>query len=143
MVSFGLGQEVRSRSVEFKKMFTVQEAEETLPLVKRIVRDILATAGTIRVHLREPDHERTDSQLSRSQNELDEYLAELESIGCFFKDWDYSIGLVDFPSQIDGETVFLCWRSDEEKLAFYHRIDDGYRGRRPIPAATRQRGPTE
>ena len=54
-------------------------------------------------------------------------------MGCSFKDWNFSIGLVDFPAVIDGETVFLCCRSDEGKLAWYHRIEDGYQRRRPLP----------
>ena len=54
-------------------------------------------------------------------------------MGCFFKDWNFSIGLVDFPTVIDGETVFLCWRSDEGQLGWYHRIEEGYQGRRPLP----------
>jgi hypothetical protein len=43
------------------------------------------------------------------------------------------MGLIDFPAIIDDEQVFLCWRSDEPELAFYHRIEGGYAGRRPLP----------
>ena len=63
-------------------------------------------------------------------------LLELDEMGCFFKDGNFSVGLVDFPSQIDGETVFLCWRSDESGLSWYHTIDEGFQGRRPLPNAS-------
>ncbi|RPI70946.1 MAG: DUF2203 family protein, partial [Ignavibacteriales bacterium] len=43
------------------------------------------------------------------------------------------IGLVDFPSIINNKEVFLCWRSDEDEIKFYHDIDSGYSGRKPIP----------
>ena len=54
-------------------------------------------------------------------------------MGCFYKDWDFELGLVDFPALVRGELVFLCWRSDEPALRFYHRMEEGYAGRRPLP----------
>jgi hypothetical protein len=113
--------------MEFKRLFTQREAESALPLVRRIVADILETAHKIR-QLEENDDERPGLEA-----ELVENLHELEAMGCYFKDWNFSIGLVDFPAMIDGETVFLCWRSDEKELAWYHRIEDGFQGRKPLP----------
>jgi hypothetical protein len=116
--------------MEFKRLFTRSEAESTFPLVRQIVGDILATAGRVR-GLAEDDPE-----VPRLQDELAAQVRELEEMGCFYKDWNFTIGLVDFPSVIDGETVFLCWRSDEPSLAWYHPVDEGFQGRRPLPAVT-------
>ena len=116
------------RSMEFKKLFTCQEAESTLPLVRQIVDDILETARKIR-ELPEDDK----NNLPRLQDDLKEHMLELDEMGCFFKDWDFSVGLVDFPSVIDGATVFLCWRSDEKELGWYHPVEEGFAGRRPLP----------
>ena len=116
--------------MEFKRLFTRQEAERALPLVSRIVADILKTAG----HIRELGE--SDARLGHYEAELQDCLAELEGIGCYYKDWSYSVGLVDFPAVIDGEQAFLCWRSDETGLAWYHGIEEGYRGRRPLPKST-------
>lgn len=113
--------------MEFKRLFTREEAERTLPLVRQIVEDILSTARRIR------ELPRDDDQAPRLEAELQEHLLELESMGCYYKDWNFSVGLVDFPGIVDGETVFLCWRSDESELAWYHRIEDGFRGRKPLP----------
>jgi len=74
-----------------------------------------------------------DGDLPGLEAELQEHLREIEEIGCFFKDGDFSVGLVDFPAVIDGETVFLCWRSDESELAWYHPVEEGFGGRRPLP----------
>ncbi|HUI70054.1 MAG TPA: DUF2203 domain-containing protein [Spirochaetia bacterium] len=115
--------------MEFKRLFTPQEAQNTLPLVRQIVGDILEAGRKIR------DTSEDDDEFPRLQGELEEHLAELASMGCYFKDWDFSVGLVDFPAVIDGETVFLCWRSDESQLAWYHRIEDGYQGRKPLPGS--------
>jgi hypothetical protein len=113
--------------MEFQRLFTRQEAERALPLVRRIVADILEKAAGIRALGGD------DERLPGLEAELQEYLQELEEMGCFFKDWNFSVGLVDFPAVIDGETVFLCWRSDESELGWYHRLEDGYQGRRPLP----------
>jgi len=116
--------------MEFKRLFTRSEAESALPLVRQIVGDVLEAARRIR-ELEEDDEERPGQQAR-----LEEHLQELEDMGCFFKDWNFSVGLVDFPADLDGETVFLCWRSDESELAWYHPVEEGYQGRRPLPEAS-------
>lgn len=115
----------------FKKHFTVQEAVKTLPLVKRIVRDILDTSHQIRTlsAMLEKENE-NHPQIESLMDELKSYFAELEEMGCFYKDWSYSIGLVDFPAIIDEKEVFLCWRSDESEIRYYHEIQAGYAGRK-------------
>ena len=61
------------------------------------------------------------------------FLSELEDLGCHYKDWNFEIGLVDFPAIIDDEEVLLCWRSDEDELMYYHSVEGGYAGRTRIP----------
>jgi len=118
----------------FKKYFTVQDAVRTLPLVKRIVKDILDTSHQIRSLTTVLEEESKDHpQIEALLDELKSYIAELEEMGCFYKDWNFSIGLVDFPAMIDGKEVFLCWRSDEPEIRYYHEIEAGYAGRKLIP----------
>jgi hypothetical protein len=45
---------------------------------------------------------------------------------------DLDEGLVDFPALHRGETVLLCWRLGEDEIRFWHRVDDGFAGRRPL-----------
>ncbi len=113
--------------MEFKQIFTREDAQRALPLVRRIVEDILATARRIR------ELPQDDEEIPRLEAQLQEHMLELEEMGCYYKDWNFSIGLVDFPAILDGETVFLCWRSDEPELAWYHRVEEGYRGRKRLP----------
>ena len=120
------------RDHDFPRLFTVHEAQRTLPLVRAIVQDVLDLGARARDVLSGRVQEPTIDEL---QDELREHLGELAGIGCYYKDWNFQIGLVDFPALIDGEVVFLCWRSDEPELRYYHRIEDGYAGRRPLPGA--------
>lgn len=116
------------------KYFSPSEAVRTLPLVKKIVSDILTDASQLRIISSSiaVNAEKDPDIIKLTQN-IEGYLKELEEIGCFFKDWNFQLGLVDFPSIIDGKEVMLCWRSDEESIMYYHGISDGYVGRKPIP----------
>jgi hypothetical protein len=50
--------------------------------------------------------------------------------GCVVKDLE--LGLLDFPSLINNEEVFLCWKLGEDRIRFYHRQDEGFAGRKPL-----------
>jgi hypothetical protein len=121
---------------ETAKLFTPEEASRTLPLVGKIVEDILATGSAMRERSAHPNP---------TAEQVDEYdvlaaklralMDELEALGCYYKDWSFEVGLVDFPSVIDGREVLLCWRSDEPRLQYYHGLDEGFAGRMLIPDA--------
>lgn len=54
----------------------------------------------------------------------------IHATGCVVK--DIEIGLLDFPSRLNGQEVFLCWRLGEDRIRFYHGMDEGFAGRKPI-----------
>jgi hypothetical protein len=116
------------------KFFSIAEANRTLPLVKNIVRDILDNATEMRLIAEElAGNLDEDSRIKKLASEIDGFMLELEEIGCYFKDPNFKIGLVDFPSMIDGEDVLLCWRSDEDEIRYYHNLESGYSSRKLIP----------
>lgn len=119
--------------MEQTRYFTPQEANRTLPLVKRIVQDIQEKGQRLhRLAGELGEAAADDPEVKRLIDELNGFFGELEQIGCSYKDPNFTLGLVDFPAIIDGEEVELCWRSDEPRVAFYHG-PEGYAGRRPIP----------
>ena len=60
-------------------------------------------------------------------------IERLQEFGCLVKDLD--IGLIDFPTLFHGEEVYLCWKLGESGIRFWHGVDEGFRGRKPIDAA--------
>jgi hypothetical protein len=76
----------------------------------------------------------TAASLRMESNNLQETirsaLERIHSTGCIVKDLD--VGLLDFPSRMNGEAVYLCWRLGEDRIRFYHRQDEGFAGRKPI-----------
>ena len=115
------------------KFFTPQEANLRLPYIRQIVDDILVKGKRLQgfaiMPHQTPDIVQEGRQLEEEINAL---MKELEGIGCYFKDWNFEIGLVDFPAIIHGKEVLLCWRSDEPAVEWFHGFEDGYSGRMPI-----------
>jgi hypothetical protein len=103
-------------------------------LVKNIVRDILQTTREMRLIAEEVNNGiEDDIRIKKLANDVNGFLSELEEIGCYYKDTKFQIGLVDFPAMIESEEVYLCWRSDEDDILYYHEMDSGYSGRKLIP----------
>ena len=115
------------------KYFTPEEANRTLPLVKKIVKDILDYSFELKTISDSIVNLEENQEAQNLISDIKGFMAELEEIGCYYKDWNFSVGLVDFPAIIDGEEVYLCWKSDEESIIYYHAISDGFKGRKLIP----------
>ena len=115
------------------KFFTPQEANLRLPYIRKIVDDILVKGKRLQAFAILP-HQTSDIQQEgrHLEEEINALMKELEAIGCYFKDWNFEIGLVDFPAIIHGKEVLLCWRSDEPAVEWFHGFQDGYSARMPI-----------
>ena len=133
------------------KQFTLAQATATLPLVRHIVADIMTqyrqwqelvrefevVAASSRAELPDPRADQLQRQAQSLATDIESFVAELTALGVEFKGYD--LGLVDFPSEIDGRPALLCWRYGEPSIAFYHDAESGYAGRRPIPMAALSR----
>jgi len=70
------------------------------------------------------DVERESQALAKTIDEIDEHGAQVK---------DLDEGLIDFPALRGSETVLLCWKLDEDEIRYWHRVEDGFAGRRPLP----------
>lgn len=133
-----------------RKYFTLAEANRTLPLVKRIVGDImtlhpqwrdLVSRYEVVAAQAKPEwgesREQLDlrNQIENVAREINGYLLELEQIGCVFKGFDE--GLVDFYGKLEGRDIFWCWKTGEERIEHWHELEAGYAGRQPVPEVVR------
>ena len=116
-----------------KKIFTLEEANRRIPLVKRIVADILSKGRKLKGLSLFEETPSVKQEKDALLEQMEKLMCELENLGCYFKDWNFEVGLVDFPAIIEEREVLLCWRSDEPKIEWYHGFNDGYAGRKPIP----------
>ena len=61
---------------------------------------------------------------------LVEIVNRIQETGVLVKDLD--IGLVDFPSLLEGEEIYLCWKLGEDRIGFWHGTDEGFTNRKPL-----------
>jgi len=125
-------------------LFTVERANRTLPLVRKIVEDVVRQHRLWREKILELDlvastaragepRERAEELEREAQvlaREIDGFQHELEELGIQLK--DRRLGLVDFPSDMNGRPILLCWRLGEPEVQFWHDPDAGYAGRQPL-----------
>jgi hypothetical protein len=67
---------------------------------------------------------------NRLEASIQSALENIQATGCVVK--DLNVGLLDFPSRMNNEEVYFCWRLGEDRIRFYHRQDEGFAGRKPI-----------
>jgi hypothetical protein len=67
---------------------------------------------------------------TRLAQSLKSALDQILETGCLIKDLD--VGLLDFPSVIDNEEVYLCWKLGEDRIRYYHKQNEGFAGRKPL-----------
>jgi hypothetical protein len=72
-----------------------------------------------------------DEQFQRESHAVTQAAERLEHLGVQVKDLDS--GLVDFPALHKGEEVLLCWQVGEDEVAYWHGVDEGFAGRKPLP----------
>jgi hypothetical protein len=75
-------------------------------------------------------------ELRELVDELEHLIHEIETCGGQFKGLE--LGLVDFPSEIDGQIGLLCWQYGEKEITHWHPLDTGFDGRQPLPKAVRR-----
>lgn len=132
------------------RFFTLQQAEKLLPEVAEAIGQAVALkAECERVELEWQTFSRRIAvmggvQVDRSRFEelkkrretaarvLEEAIEKVHAYGCLVKDLD--IGLIDFPTLYQGQEVYLCWKLGETEIRFWHGMDEGFRGRKPIDA---------
>ena len=132
------------------RLFSVEKANRALPLVRRIVDDIVAehprwrdlvarfelvAAGARPEWGETPEMQRLRKEIDAAAARINGYVAELELIGCQLKGFEQ--GLVDFYAKLDGRDVFWCWKVGEDRIDHWHDVEAGYAGRQPVPEVVR------
>jgi hypothetical protein len=130
--------------VNFPRLFTVNEANGLLPVLRPLVEQILenirrlkgVSEAVIRREQLDPDAPnlmdrlREDGEVLKLVTQIKDWVTAINGHGCVCKGVEQ--GLIDFPCMIGAEVVFLCWQIGEANVAHYHRIEDGFAGRKTL-----------
>ena len=118
------------------RRFTLDQANKSLPLVGRIVADVVRIHEEISELQQQLELAKSGQQkplqdrLQKSLEHLQDYVDELTEVGCELK--DYRIGLIDFIGRHEGHDVCLCWKLGEASISHWHELQAGFVGRQPI-----------
>ena len=131
-----------------ERTFTLNEAQSLLPVLESLLRTAIQAKKVVdetdaeqqalqhRVFLNGgmfldivPLAQRKAERAKAEQRARDA-LAEIDSIGVQVK--DLSIGLLDFPCEVEGQTILLCWKLGEKSITHWHGLEEGFAGRKPI-----------
>jgi hypothetical protein len=130
------------------RTFTLDEAHVLLPVLESLLRAAISgkkVMEEVEAEMQELSHRiflnggthvdvvavaRRKAERGKAEQRAKDALAEIDSIGVQVKDID--IGLLDFPCEVDGRTVLLCWKMGEKSITHWHSPEEGFAGRKLI-----------
>ena len=130
------------------RTFTLDEAQDLLPVLESLLRsaieskqqidsvdsELQATAHRIFVNggmsINVVHLARRKLQREKAVQRIKDAMAEIDAMGVQVKDLD--IGLLDFPCEVEGQVVLLCWKLGEKGIAHWHGVSEGFAGRKPV-----------
>src|SRR5580692_11673844 len=130
------------------RTFTLDEAQSLLPVLESLLRTAIAgkklmeevegemQALNHRIFLNGGTHvdvvavARRKAERAKAEQRAKDALAEIDSIGVQVK--DLNIGLLDFPCDVEGQVILLCWKLGEKAITHWHGVQEGFAGRKPI-----------
>ena len=130
------------------RTFTLDEAQSLLPVLESLLRTALSAKKAIeefegeqqalqqRIFLNGGTYvdvvplARRKAERAKAEQRAKDALAEIDSIGVQVK--DLNIGLLDFPCEVEGQILLLCWKLGEKSITHWHGMQEGFAGRKPI-----------
>jgi hypothetical protein len=130
------------------RTFTLDEAQTLLPILESLLRTAIAAKKTIddvegefqaiqhRIFLNGGTRvdvvplARRKAERGKAEQRARDAVAEIDAIGVQVKDLD--IGLLDFPCEIEGQIILLCWKLGEKTITHWHGTEEGFASRKPI-----------
>lgn len=130
------------------RTFTLDEAQDLLPVLETLLRTSIEgkkLMESIEAEFQELAHKifinggmslnivhiaRRKAEREKTIQRVKDAMAEIDAMGVQVKDLD--IGLLDFPCEVDGQVVLLCWKLGETAITHWHGVSEGFAGRKPI-----------
>ncbi|ACO04510.1 MAG TPA: DUF2203 domain-containing protein [Persephonella sp.] len=131
------------------KYFSLHEANSILPQIKLLVDEIKDKRdklyNVIESYEEEIENQNDEleimylkTEITMMNDEINELIDIIESFGAYVKGLDPF--LVDFPSEYNGEQIYLCWQEGEEQIEYWHKASEGFAGRKHISLLSEQTG---
>ncbi len=130
------------------RTFTLDEAQDLLPVLESLLRatiDGKKLMESVDAEFQAVSHKvmvnggmslnvvhlaRRKAEREKAIQRVKDAMAEIDAMGVQVKDLD--VGLLDFPCEVDGEIVLLCWKLGEKAITHWHSLSEGFAGRKPV-----------
>ena len=130
------------------RTFTLDEAQSLLPVLETLLRSAIngkKLVGEVEAEMQELAHRiflnggtwvnvihfaRRKAEREKAVQRVKDAIGEIDATGVQVKDLD--IGLLDFPCEVEGRTILLCWKLGEKSITHWHGTEEGFAGRKPI-----------
>ena len=130
------------------RTFTLDEAQSLLPVLESLLRTAIEAKKIVDeaeteqqalqhriflsggMFLNVVPLARRKAERAKAEQRVKDALAEIDSTGVQVKDLE--IGLLDFPCEVEGQTILLCWKLGEKAITHWHGVQEGFAGRKPI-----------
>ena len=130
------------------RTFTLDEAQSLLPVLESLLRTAIEAKKIVdeaETEQQALQHRiflsggmslnivplaRRKAERAKAEQRMKDALAEIDSTGVQVKDLD--IGLLDFPCEVERQTILLCWKLGEKAITHWHGVQEGFAGRKPI-----------
>ncbi len=130
------------------RTFTLDEAHSLLPILESLLRAAISAKQSMEefeAEQQELHHRiflnggmfldivslaRRKAERMKAEQRAKDAIAEIDSIGVQVK--DLGIGLLDFPCEVEGQIILLCWKLGEKSITHWHGVQEGFAGRKPI-----------
>src|SRR5580704_7832333 len=130
------------------RTFTLDESQTLLPVLESLLRTAIAAKKLMDEV--EAEHQalahriflnggmfidvvplaRRKAERAKAEQRAKDALAEIDAIGVQVK--DLNTGLLDFPCEVEGRIILLCWKLGEKSITHWHGTEEGFAGRKPI-----------
>src|SRR5580658_1537218 len=133
-----------------ERTFSLGEAQSLLPVLESLLRTAIAAKklmDEVGAEQQALQHRifmnggtfldvvpvaRRKAERAKAEQRAKDAIAEIDSIGVQVK--DLNIGLLDFPCEVEGQIILLCWKLGEKSITHWHGTNEGFAGRKPIDA---------
>jgi len=129
---------------DIARLFTLEEAQRLLPVIEPEVAEMKRLFAQVRREIKDASAETgipaASDRLARHLeargiapalvSRINELIHRIHGHGCIVNGPE--AGLIDFPALLDSEIVYLCWKHGERRIGHWHRIPDGFAGRKPL-----------
>jgi hypothetical protein len=130
------------------RTFTLDEAQDLLPILESLLRTSIDGKKLIEsvdaefqaiaqrvflsggMSLNVVHFARRKAEREKAIQRVKDAMDEIDAMGVQVKDLD--IGLLDFPCEVDGQIVLLCWKLGEKAITHWHGVSEGFAGRKPV-----------